>query len=63
MRSILSVVIAYVGSRLAFAAFDFKYSLFLEPFDAGKLVIDLGVFAGFFLAGYWFLGRLRFFRK
>ena len=63
MKSLLSVVIAYIGSRLAFAAFDFKYHLFIDGFDAGKLALDLGVFAGFFLAGYWFLGRLRFFKK
>jgi hypothetical protein len=59
----MSVVIAYVGSRLVFTAFDFKYNLFVEPFNTGKLAADLAVFACFYLIGYWFLGRLRFFKK
>jgi hypothetical protein len=63
LRSVLSVLIAYVGSRLVFAAFGFKYNLFFDAFDAGKLGVDLGVFVGFYLIGYWLLGRLKFFKK
>lgn len=45
MRRLLAVLVAYLGSRAIFAAFDFHYDVFREPFDVGKLVIDFGVFA------------------
>jgi hypothetical protein len=63
VRSVLSAVIAYVGSRLLFGVFDFHYRLIGDPFDVGKLVIDLGVFVGFYLIGYWLLGYLKLFKN
>jgi hypothetical protein len=38
-------IIAYIGSRAIFAAFDFQYAVFSEPLNVGKLIIDFGVFA------------------
>jgi hypothetical protein len=63
MRSVLSLIIAYVGSRLLFGAFGFHCRLIGDPFDVANLVIDLGVFVGFYLSGYWLLGRVGFLRK
>ena len=59
MRSVLSVIVAYIGSRAIFAAFDFNYAVFREPFNVGKLIIDVGVFAALFGLCYWLLGLKR----
>ena len=56
MRSVLAVLVAYLGSRAIFAAFDFKYAVFSEPFNVGKLIIDFGVFAILLGGCYWLLG-------
>ena len=58
MRRFVTVVLAYAASKAAFALFDFQYSPVGDPFSAGKLAIDLGVFVVFFLGFDWLLGRL-----
>ena len=59
MKSFISAIVAYVGSRVLFALFGFHYNLFGEPFNAGKLVLDIGVFVGIFFGAYWLMGRFR----
>ncbi|MBE0564508.1 MAG: hypothetical protein IH621_01005 [Krumholzibacteria bacterium] len=39
----LSFVVAYIASRIGFAAAGFAYNVFSDPFDLGKLVVDFGV--------------------
>jgi len=56
MRSVLSAIVAYIGSRAIFAASDFHYGVFSDPFNVGKLIIDLGVFLALFYGCYWLLG-------
>ena len=63
MRRFLTVVLAYAASRAAFALLDFQYSPIGDPFSAGKLAIDLGVFVGFFYGFDWLLGHLKPFRS
>ena len=58
MRTVLAVIVAYIGSRAVFAAFDFNYAVFREPFNVGKLIIDLGVFMALFGGCYWLLGLM-----
>lgn len=55
---LLAFTVAYVGSRAIFAATGFRYRLFGEPFDLGKLLIDFGTWAALFLAAMWVLRRL-----
>ena len=56
MRSVLAAIVAYIGSRAIFAAFDFNYAVFREPFNVGKLIVDIGVFAALFGGCYWLFG-------
>jgi len=46
MRPFLSCVLAYVATKVAFALADFHYSPIGDPFHAGKLAVDFGVFRG-----------------
>lgn len=55
---LLAFTVAYLGSRAIFAATGFRYQLFGEPFDAGKLLVDFGTWAALFLAAMWVLRRL-----
>ncbi|MGJ8678913.1 hypothetical protein [Paraglaciecola sp.] len=54
-RSILSFfipfLIAYLGSKGIFYYFSFEYSLFSDPFDIQKLLIDFSVFIVLFYGG------------
>lgn len=59
MRSVLSAIIAYIGSRAVFAAFDFSYDVFREPLNVGDLLIDFGVFVALFMGCHWLLGLRR----
>ena len=59
MRSVLSAIVAYLGSRAIFAAFGFSYDVFGEPFNVAKLIIDVGVFLALFYGCYWLLGLKR----
>jgi hypothetical protein len=58
MRRFLTVVLAYVASKAAFALVDFRYSPLGDPFSAAKLAIDLGTFLVFFIGFDWLLGKL-----
>ena len=51
-------VVAYIASRAIFAASGFRYQIFQEPFNLGKLIIDLGVWAVLFGAAWWIVTRL-----
>ena len=62
MRMFLTVVLAYAASKAVFALAGFQYSLIGDPFHAGKLAIDLGVWMVFFVGFNWLLGRLGPFR-
>lgn len=44
----VAFLIAFFGSKAIFHFMDFNYSLFKDPFDLGKLLIDIGVFFGLF---------------
>ena len=56
MRSVLAALVAYIGSRAIFAAFDFNYDVLSDPLNVGKLIIDIGVFVVLFQGCYWLLG-------
>jgi hypothetical protein len=62
MRPFLSCVLAYAASKAAFALSGFQIRPNLDPFHAGKLAIDIGVFVAFFYGFNWLLGRLSPFR-
>ncbi|AUJ72539.1 MULTISPECIES: hypothetical protein [Pseudoalteromonas] len=47
MKFIISLLPALFLTKLVFYITDFEYLLFEEPFDFGKLLIDISVF-GFF---------------
>ena len=53
----LSVVIAYVASRIVFAAAGFNYNIFSDPFDLGKLVVDVGVWVVLYALIYSLVSR------
>jgi len=55
---VLSFIVAYFGSRAILSAFGFHYSLFRDPFDLGKLVIDLGVWLAVAVPAKWVFDRL-----
>ena len=55
-RPLFACLIGYVGSRAIFAAMKFRYELCVEPFNAGKLAIDFGVWVVCFGVAYWMLG-------
>lgn len=58
LPTLLPFLIAYVASRAIFAAFGFHYNVFGDHFDAGKLLIDLGVWTAVYLAAVCGLKRL-----
>ncbi len=62
MRMFLTVVLAYAASKVVFALAGFQYRLIGDPFHAGKLAIDFGVWIVFFYGFKWLLGRLGPFR-
>lgn len=54
----LSFVVAYIVSRITFAATGFDYDLFSEPFDLGKLLVDFGVWGALYALSYSVLARV-----
>ena len=58
MRTFISMIIAYVGTRIIFSLFDFHYDILGEPFDLGKLLIEMGGFAALFIPTYFVLGKI-----
>ena len=63
MKFFLTIVLAYATSKAVFALFDFQYNPIFDPFNAGKLAIDFGVFVVFCVGYNWLLGQLRPFRS
>jgi hypothetical protein len=63
MRFFLAIVLAYAASKAVFALTGFQYRLISDPFHAGKLAIDFGVFVVFCIGFNWLLGRLSPFRR
>lgn len=62
MKMFLTVVLAYAASKAVFALAGFQYGLIGDPFHAGKLAFDFGVWMVFFVGFNWLLGRLGPFR-
>lgn len=58
MRSIISAIIAYIGTRFVFSIFGFEYDIFSDPFNLWKFAIDIGGFAAIFFAAYFLLGMI-----
>jgi hypothetical protein len=54
---LLAVAIAYVVSRVIFAAWGFHYNVFREPLSWGKLAIDFGVWVLIYGSTVWMLQR------
>lgn len=63
MRIFLALVLAYAASKVVFALFGFQYRPIGDPFHAGKLAIDFGVFVVFCYGFNWLLGKLKPFRS
>jgi len=57
MKFLIPFLIAYLGSKLIFSFFGFKYDVFSEPFDLIKLSIDLAVFIALFTLAEWVFGH------
>ena len=53
----LAFVIAYVASRVIFAAIGFTYNIFSEPFSVSKLILDFGVWGAVYILSYFVLSR------
>lgn len=45
MRHVLSFCVAFAVSRTLFGLANFRYNVFSEPFNIGKLMVDFGVWA------------------
>lgn len=54
---IVAIVITFVASRLIFAAVGFRYVALRDPFDAGKLAIDLATWGVLYAVTLWLLNR------
>jgi len=63
MRFFLAIVLAYAASKAVFALVGFQYSPIGDPFHAGKLAIDFGVFIVFCYGFNWLLRQLKPFRS
>ena len=57
-NAFLSFAIAYVASRIIFAAAGFTYNMFSDPFNLGKLIIDFGVWGVLYTLSYFVLARV-----
>lgn len=57
---IIPVLFAYIGSKVLFNFFDFKYNFLTDRFDIAKLMIDLGVFL---MLCYCCSMAIRYFKK
>ena len=54
----LSLVVAYIASRVIFAAAGFTYNIFSDPFDLGKLVVDFGAWVVLYALSYLVFARV-----
>ncbi|CAM4411955.1 MULTISPECIES: hypothetical protein [Pseudoalteromonas] len=61
MKFVISLLPALFLTKLVFYLTDFEYFLFEDPFDFGKLLIDISVFGFFYfiaiLAYEYFFGE------
>jgi hypothetical protein len=57
VRHVLAFCVAFAVSRTLFAAANFHYDLFSEPFSAGKLAIDFGVWVMLYMVVFRALTR------
>jgi hypothetical protein len=57
VRHVLSFCVAFAVSRTLFAAAGFHYDVFGEPFNAGKLAIDFGVWVVIYMVMFRALSR------
>jgi hypothetical protein len=55
---ILAILVALVLKHALLTAFGFRYRLFNDPFDLGKLAIDLGAWAIAFTVAWLLLDRI-----
>jgi predicted Abi (CAAX) family protease len=55
---ILAIIVALVLKHALLAAFGFRYRLFSDPFDRGKLALDLGAWAIAFAVAWLLLDRI-----
>jgi hypothetical protein len=55
---LLATLVVLAVSRALHAAFGFRYNVFRDPFDLGKLAIDLGVWAMAFTVSAFVLDRI-----
>ena len=51
-QKLLAFLVAFCGSKVIFHFMDFSYSVFTDPFDIEKLLIDIGVFFVLFSIGW-----------
>jgi len=54
-RSVVALLITYVVARLIFRAIGFRYDVFSDAFDLGKLLLDLGLWVAVFTVTAWLL--------
>lgn len=57
VRHFLAFSVAYALSRTLFAATNFHYDLFRDPFHPGKLAIDFGVWVMIYMVIFRALSR------
>jgi hypothetical protein len=55
---ILAIIVAVVLKHALLAAFGFRYRLLSDPFDLGKLAIDLGAWAIALTVAWLLLDRI-----
>lgn len=53
----VAILIAFIASRLIFAAVGFRYVPLRDPFDAGKLAIDFVTWGALYAVSLWLLTR------
>jgi hypothetical protein len=57
VRHVLAFCVAFGVSRTLFAAADFHYDLFTDPFSAWKFAIDFGVWVMLYMVVFRALSR------
>lgn len=55
---IIAAVITAILTNVIFAAVGFRYRWFSDPFDFGKLAIDLGTWIVIYTLSFWAVSRV-----
>jgi len=55
----IPLTFAFIGQKYLFNLFDFKYDVFKDSFDIGKLIIDFGVALALFCCAYFSIGYFK----